>query len=598
MNSIKQVKKLFNELNYILLPQHKKRAVPLFFCGIISALLELCGITIILPFVQAITEPEQVMNNRFVKPVLEFLCITDSTTTLVLIGVVIIVLYILKNLYMIFYVYFQNAYASRVHKELSMKMLDAYMKRPYVYYTNVSYAEVSRGIGEDTQGVYNILKAVIELFTQILYFCFISVYIVVTEPIIAVGVVLLMMLTMGVMVKFFKPAVKHLGKKNMLASTERNSVMYQIVQGIKDIYVADRRDFFVKKYGIATEKTRRTIRDYGFVNAIPDRLVEGICVSGLIGIVLVRLIIGSDMIGFIPRLAVFAMAAFKMLPAIGGMTGRINSIIYALPRIDNTYNNMQEAEVYLRTLDEYNEKNASNKVTDDKDAHFVDEIAISNIYWKYDKAPEPTLTDVCMKIKKGECVGFVGPSGSGKTTLSDIILGLYRPQKGAVTMDGVDIFTIPHTWANIVSYVQQAVFLTDDTVRANVAFGLENADDDKIWAAIDRASLGDFVRSLPDGLDTMVGERGVKFSGGQRQRIAIARALYSEPEVLVLDEATAALDNETERAIMESIDSLQGQVTMIIVAHRLTTIKNCDKIYSIENGVAVEKTKEEVLGEA
>ena len=190
-------------------------------------------------------------------------------------------------------------------------------------------------------------------------------------------------------------------------------------------------------------------------------------------------------------------------------------------------------------------------------------------------------------------------SGAVKTTLGDVILGLLKPRQGEVTMDGIDVYAMPKTWAHIVGYIPQAVFVMDDTIRNNIRFGLdvEDTDDRQVWAVLERAQLKSFVESLPEGLDTIVGERGIKFSGGQRHRIAIARALYAQPEILVMDEATAALDNDTEKAVMESIDLLQGQITLIIVAHRLTTIRNCDRIYEIRDGIAFEKSKEEVFGE-
>ena len=202
-----------------------------------------------------------------------------------------------------------------------------------------------------------------------------------------------------------------------------------------------------------------------------------------------------------------------------------------------------------------------------------------------------------MKINKGESIAFIGASGSGKTTLADMLLGLFKPQSGSIIVDGTDIYSIPHEWAKTIGYVPQSVYLIDDTIKANVAFGIpeDMVQEDKVWDAISKAQLGDFVSGLPNGINTVVGERGVKFSGGQRQRIAIARALYENPEILILDEATSALDTETENAVMESIDALIGQKTLIIIAHRLTTIRNCDRVYEIKDGIAFERQKEEVL---
>ena len=228
---------------------------------------------------------------------------------------------------------------------------------------------------------------------------------------------------------------------------------------------------------------------------------------------------------------------------------------------------------------------------------FQNTLTVEHVVWQYDNQKKPVLTDACLKIKKGDSIGLIGESGAGKTTLGDIILGLLKPNQGNVLIDGLDVYAMPKSWARIVGYVPQAVFLADDTVRNNIKFGLDAdiSNDKLVWEALERAQLKHFVESLPDGLETIVGERGIKFSGGQRQRIAIARALYAKPEILVLDEATAALDNETEKAVMESIDALQGQITLIIVAHRLTTIRNCDKIYEIKDGKVIERSKKEIF---
>ena len=230
---------------------------------------------------------------------------------------------------------------------------------------------------------------------------------------------------------------------------------------------------------------------------------------------------------------------------------------------------------------------------------FKEKLVIQNVGWKYKNQKKSVLSNVCMEIRKGESIAFIGSSGSGKTTLSDIILGLLHPRQGAILMDdNIDVYSILDEWGHIVGYVPQSVFLLDDTVRNNILFGLpkEQVNDALIWESLEQAQIKEFIESLPEGLDTIVGERGIKFSGGQKQRIALARALYNKPEILVLDEATAALDGETEKAVMDSISALQGKITMIIVAHRLTTIRDCDKIYRIENGIATEVRKEEIFG--
>lgn len=225
------------------------------------------------------------------------------------------------------------------------------------------------------------------------------------------------------------------------------------------------------------------------------------------------------------------------------------------------------------------------------------EIKIEHITWKYPNSDKLILKDLSMEIGRGESIAFIGASGAGKTTLADIILGLYKPQEGKILVDNVDISAIPKQWSKMIGYVPQQVFLTDDTIRNNIAFGIneENIDENAIWSALEMAQLSEFIKTLSEGLDTRVGERGIKFSGGQRQRVAIARALYYNPDILVFDEATSALDNETESAVMESIDLLKGRKTLVIIAHRLSTVANCDRIYEIVDGKAVLRDKEEVL---
>lgn len=270
-------------------------------------------------------------------------------------------------------------------------------------------------------------------------------------------------------------------------------------------------------------------------------------------------------------------------------------LVYYVPMLDNVYQVITEANKYEKEQKKYQRIYGIKE--SQRECEFTDKVSIQNVSWKYNENKENILTELNLEIQKGESIALIGASGAGKTTLADIVLGLLPPQSGRVCVDGRDIYSMPEQWAQIIGYVPQNVFLMDDTVRNNVAFGLKDIDDDLIWIALEEAQIKDFVEKLPKGLDTFVGERGVKFSGGQRQRIAIARALYNSPQILVLDEATSALDNDTENAVMEAVDALQGKMTLIIVAHRLTTIRNCDKIYEVKNGVAVLREKNEVLGE-
>lgn len=535
------------------------------------------------------------MESKYLQPVIDFLRIETATGVLILVGVGLILVYVLKNVFMIYANYISYDYSTRVRKELTIKMLHSYMSRPYTFFLNVNMAEILRGCNEDIEGVYTMLSHSFTILAELLAALLIACYIIYTEPLTAVAAVMLILAVMMGIVLFFKPLMKRLGRTYMEAQAAKNKAIYQTVSGVKELYAMQRQDLFIKEYDAAADMVRKTQRNYEFVNNSPDRIVEGICLSGLIGIVLIRLLMGVDMVTFVPKLGSFAMAAFKLLPSIGKISNRVTGIVYHKPRLDNVYNNILEAEKYEKECEEESRRrNRGQEI--DKAIEFQEVVSVENIVWQYEGQTKPVLTDVSLCIHKGESVALIGASGSGKTTLSDILLGLLAPEKGSIYMDGIDIYTIPKIWARIVGYVPQSVFLIDDTIRNNVAFGLRDVDDSDIWKALEQAQLKAFVETLPAGLDTIVGDRGIKFSGGQRQRVAIARALFNKPEILILDEATAALDNETEKAVMESIDALQGQITMVIVAHRLTTIHNCDSIYEVKEGKAIRRDKSEVFG--
>lgn len=597
-NNFRTMIQMLKQLNYILNKSQKRRAFWLFLAIVAGAGFELLGVTAILPFVEAAVSPEKVLQNKYVMMIAPVIGITDANTLLIFMGISLILVYIIKNVFMLYTNFVQYDFATRIKKELSVKMLHSYMSRPYTFFLNTNTAEILRGCSGDILSVYRVVDCLCTILSQALTVVMIGIFLIYTDPIIAISVLVLMIVVLLGMVLFFKPTVKKAGQKNMELLTLINQILTQITNGIKEIFVMQRKELFLGEYDEVSDQSRKLERTYNVLSTSPDRIVEGICVSGIIGIVCIRLVNDSTaMIDFIPKLAAFAMAAFKLLPSIGKIANRMTGIIYSRPGVVNVYQNMLEANQYETQMKQYiSDKHV--EVRQLEDLKFSNQLSINQVCWQYENQKAPVLTDVQLTIHKGESVAFIGASGAGKTTLSDIILGLLQPAKGTVEMDGIDVYTIPMQWAHIVGYVPQSIFLMDDTVRNNIAFGLpaDTIEDKYIWEALEKAQLKEFIEKLPYGLDTMVGERGVKFSGGQRQRIAIARALYNKPEILVLDEATAALDNETETAVMESIDALQGQITMIIVAHRLTTIKNCDKIYEIKDGVALERSKEEVLG--
>jgi len=592
---ISSIKNVVAQLNYILTRTQKKRALCTFGVTVLCSFVELLGVTAILPFLELLVAPDEFVQTPIMGFILEKIAVNSQDALIIIAALGIVVVYLLKNAIIIWATYLQYGFSAYVKLELSVKMLKSYMARPYTYFLNVNSGEILRGCTTDVGCIYTIIAACFVIISEVLSTILIGLYIFYTEPVVAICVVgLLILVGLGI-VFILKPIMKRIGKENLKVCTSRNKAIYQCIMGIKEIFVTQRKEFFTYEYELASSEAAKIERLNSFLSSIPDRIIEGICISGLIIIVVIRVIIGDDTLAFIPRLGTFAVAAFKILPSMGKITGRVNDVVYAGPALQNVYDVIVEANKY----DEEKPHNIIETVTKRCDNNegfsFEGSLSINNIEWRYPGGSENVLKQLSITISKGESVGIIGASGAGKTTLVDTILGLLKPQKGNIVVDGIDVFSEPHRWAKTIGYVPQQVFLIDDTIRNNITFGISDYTEEEVWDAIDRAQLREFVEKLDDKLDTYVGERGVRLSGGQRQRIAIARALFAKPQILVLDEATSALDNETENAVMEAVETLQGYITMIIVAHRLTTISNCDKIYEIYDGKAISRSKIEVF---
>ena len=591
MQDLSTLKKMIYQLSVILNKKQRRQMVGMLIIILIGSLFELLGVSAMLPFIQALLTPEDLMAKPYIKFLMGIFNVTEPQSVLIMVGIGIVVIYIVKNIYLAISAYLQTAYSNNIRRELSVLMLRSYMNRPYSFFVENGSGVIMRGITDDMMGVYNVIFNAFKFLSEGLVIVAVGIYLFLTDAILAGGVAIVGLLCMLIIVLGVKKKLTKLSYLYRNAAARLNKWAVQINSGIKDIMVFNRRELFVESYDKAYEDANVANTKSTFANLIPERIIEALCISGIIITVLIRLMMGVDAAKFVPKMAVFAMGAFRLLPSISRVTGYITIFIYNRTMVESAYENIVSARECLKEA----EGRAVSEM-DTKGRTFESEIDIRNIDWQYPKGKNKVLSGLNLTIHKGEAIGIVGESGSGKSTLADLILRLYKPQAGGIYMDGADINAIPDTWSRVLAYVPQSVFLTDDTIRANVAFGAADVKDEDIWEALRRASLAEFVKGLPEGLDTIVGERGVKFSGGQRQRIAIARALYINPQILILDEATSALDNETEEAVMEAIDSLAGTITLIIIAHRVTTLKNCDKIYEIKDGKAVERNKGEIIG--
>lgn len=582
MKDINTLLSMIRKMYKILDKKQRKNFVITLLVILIGAGFELLGVTAIMPFIQAIISPQVFMENEYVSIILKVLGVDTARAALNTVGIMIIGVYFIKNIYLLLSSYIQVKYKNNLNQSLSVLMLRSYMERPYEFFVNTNSGDILRGMTTDVDGVCNVIELLFKFAAEGFVVFLIVGFIFAADVIMASGVMLVGLITMLIVILGVKRNMSRMGRINARANANNYKHAIQSVGGIKDIIVYDKKDYFTGEYEKSYNDKRVSTIHYQFVGAFPERIIEAFCISGIIITALYKLNGGVDTSTFVPVMGVFAVAAFRLLPSVSRITGYVANLIYYRPTLENAYENIIDSKQYMSGV------NTINSGLLETPTSFKEVLSIDNIEWKYQNATKSVLKNLSMYIKEGESVGIIGESGSGKSTLSDILLRLYKPLSGRITMDGRDIFDIREEWSKMVGYVPQSVFLLDDTIKKNVAFGEKEINDDKVRDALTQAQLWDYVSNLPEGLDTIIGERGIKFSGGQRQRIAIARALYFNPQVLILDEATSALDNDTESAVMEAVEKLHGKMTMIIIAHRLTTISKCDRIYEISNGKAIE----------
>ena len=577
----------------ILNAEQKKLFWLLFLAAIVSAVFETLGVSAILPVVNALLTPEVLFEYEWMKPVVNIFSIDTNNKMVIIVISATILLYLVKNGYNVFFSWMKAKYSSKIQRECSVFMMQSYMNRGYDYFLTKNTNEIIQGTVGDIQGLYNIINSIIYLFTKVLICSLIGIYMVVSDPMMASSLIVASILCLIILVVCFKIPMKRTGELLRNYSISANMVLLEAIHGIKEVIVARKQNEFIEMYReqMLLRQKQDIIKTVS--TDAPNSIVEAFCITVIMAVLCFRVLIDPNPTKFIAVLASFAVGAFRILPAIGYISSSFNNIISSMPNLNAVYENVIESKKYNKSfynVDAQDDEKYKNHV-------FKDSISVENITFSYGSDLKNVLDDLSIEIKKNQSVALVGESGSGKTTLADVILGVLPMKSGKVKLDGIDMQCMPNYWASIIGFVPQTIYLCDASISENVAFGVrkQDIDNEKVKNALKMANILEFVEKLPEGLDTFVGDRGVRLSGGQRQRIGIARALYHSPEILVLDEATSALDNETEKQVMEAIESLQGNITMIIIAHRLTTVKNCDRIYEIKNGKAILKKYEEIV---
>jgi ABC-type multidrug transport system fused ATPase/permease subunit len=563
-----------------LIPVNKKKEVLFLilfmFLGII---LEMVGIGVIIPGLSMILNPGVYKSYPIAENGLKFIGNPSQSTLIFLVLSFFIIIYFIKFIFFIFLTWKQNNFSNAINLSISQELFKGYLASPYSFHLNKNSSQLLRIIQNDVGAFFGMMQAIIIIAIEMTMLIGISLVLLISEPFGTILIVSFFLIFGIIFQRLIKGKLLKFGKNKQYYG----GLIYQsLLQGfgaVKDVKLLGREFFFeneFKKNNIIFTKNNIKIN---ILNVLPRPYLEFISVVGLSIMILVLTKNGENLTTLVPILGVFLAASFRMIPSINRIMSSMQVIRVTKISIDTLYDEL----VQIRHTD------TSQPVEVLINSGFKNKISIIDVSYKYPNTDKNILSKINLEIEFGKSIGIVGPSGSGKSTLVDLILGLLSPTKGMILVDDQNIQNNLREWQKNIGYVPQNIFLTDDSIKKNVAFGIpENEiDNNALWSALKSSQLNDYVLNLPDGVNTFVGERGVRLSGGQRQRIGIARALYHNPNVLVFDEATSALDSKTELDFMQAVDQLKGIKTLIIIAHRISTLSNCDKIISIKDEAVI-----------
>ena len=558
----------------ILNRRERRGLFVIFLLMLAGAVVEIFSIAIIIPVVAALSKPDYVSKFPFID---RFLGFPTDTEFVIWSMSFIVLIYIVKSFLLMFALWRQGSYGTSVTTRVGRQLFETYLRQPYAFHLQRNSSTLIR----ESQFTSSIMSTFVNPILTIVSDVFITLGLVVTMLIVEPRGTFVTLTLFGCSAALFQRVTsRRISRWGGAQKFHKGMLLKHLQQGfggVKDVKILGQEVNFTNEYYEHLIGNARVNQRFAIAQALPRFGLEVLAVFGLAVMVLTMALSNTKIDDILPVLGLFGATAFRLIPAVNRAINSLQNIKVSRPFVNDLYNDLSLG--------------IPRSDLDGVASHLVHSLKVDSVSFKYESATDFSIVRLDLEIFKGEAVGVIGPSGSGKSTLVDILLGLLEPTSGCVLVDGDDIHDNLRGWQDQIGYVPQSIFLTDDTLRRNVAFGLpkDQIDHDAVKSAIRLAQLEDFVASLPAGLDTIVGERGVRLSGGQRQRIGIARALYNNPDVLVLDEATSSLDTETEHGVMQAVQALQGEKTVIIVAHRLSTVEYCDRLYRLENARIVDE---------
>ncbi len=578
---------IFKQLGYVFTGKQRWKMAGIFFLQFIETLMDFFSVSLILPFVAILTDVEQMESASWYALIRRLFGEQDPKGVLMILTLSMIALYVIKNLYVILLTNIRVRFLSVHQIRMGSRMVTCYMHKPYTFHLQRNTAQIVRNVNSDVSGAFNVISSIFSLVSDVLIIVILVIFLFAVDTGMTLAIMCGLAFCSALYFLVVRKQIRKAGEHNREYGARMIKAIHQAMGGIKEVKIMGREAYFAEVYReVGTEFVDRR-RKYHVLSAVPGRLIETVCMCSILGVIAYKIWSGQDLAAVVPSLSAFAVAAVRLLPRANAINTHINGITYNLPCLRAIYEDLTESDRQeAQRLAEMEERKRNPKAKE-KDGT----IRIEDLTFTYPETDKPVLENVSLRIPKGTSVGIVGVTGAGKTTLVDLILGLLKPEKGRICYGSMDIHENYPAWREHIGYIPQTIYMTDDTIRKNVALGVpdEEIDEAALWRALENAQLADFVRGLKDGLDTVIGERGVRISGGQRQRIGIARALYRDPEILFFDEATSSLDNDTENAVMDAINTLGSNKTMIIVAHRLTTIEKCNKIFRVIDGAVREE---------
>lgn len=579
---------ILKKLNKILNKQQKLKAMIIVMMMVVVAILETLGVSMVIPIITLVIQPDIIKNSPAVRSLCESLHLTQINQIIVVFLLCMIAIYLMKGIitFLQYYIQYRFIYNNRL--AFQSRLFKMTLDRPYQDFLLMDSAKTRQMLSGDVNNVFLVLSTIMLAASELLVVLFLGITIFLINPEMTALAVIVLVTVSYLMGKVIRPRLLRWGKAVQQENIATSRWILRALEGIKEIKIGEKEFFFYNQFTESGGRYASMEKRYNVFSNVPRLITETVFFIGILLALLWLILSGNDIKSLISQLSAMAVAAVRLMPAVNRINNNVNQIIYLKPSVDVVFAALEKEEFKAR--DKSNEEIKATEKNSIQLSELKSGIELRNIEYCYPNSNTYVLKNANMVIPAGKSIGIIGTSGAGKTTLVDILLGLLQKNAGQIIIDGSNVEVSTQYWNSAIGYIPQSIFLMDDTVKANVAFGLRDKDIDEaqVWRALEEAQIAEHVRKMPEGIYTSIGERGIRLSGGQRQRLGIARALYKNPPILVLDEATSALDNETEASIMEAIEHFQGKKTIIIIAHRLTTIRNCDIIYRVEDGMITE----------